>query len=69
MQGQFKSSAERDVRSLKEAVEQYRDQLERLEMQKKLLLNQVGCLTWPARCEEGGGVNPKPPNPRTRWGA
>ena len=65
MQGQFKSSAERDVRSLKEAVEQYRDQLERLEMQKKLLLNQVGCLTWPLRGEKGGGstLNPKPSNP------
>eukprot|EP00798_Chlamydomonas_sp_ICE-L_P005584 gene5584-4219_t len=34
-------SAEQDVLSLKEAVEQYKEQTERLETQKKILLNQV----------------------------
>lgn len=41
MQSAFKASAEQDVSSLKEALDQYKEQIERLEVQKKLLLNQV----------------------------
>jgi hypothetical protein len=44
MQAAFKSSVEKDVCCLREVLAQYKEHNERLEMQKKLLLNQVSRL-------------------------
>ncbi|KAK9830021.1 hypothetical protein WJX72_009242 [[Myrmecia] bisecta] len=41
MQAAFKEAVQRDVAGLKEALEQYREQVQRLECQKQLLLNQT----------------------------
>ena len=51
MQAAFKSSVEKDVCCLREVLAQYKEHNERLEMQKKLLLNQVrrlACGLWDA---------------------
>ncbi len=41
MQAAFKQSVQRDVEGLKEALEHFREQVQRLDCQKQLLLNQV----------------------------
>lgn len=41
MQVAFKSSAEHDVAQLSEALSEYKDAMEKLELQKKMLLSQV----------------------------
>ena len=47
MQAVFAEKAEKDLATVREALEQYREQAERLEVQKRLLLHQV--------CRGGGG--------------
>lgn len=42
MQAAFKSAVARDVGRLQEAVQNYREQVARLECQKQLLVKQVG---------------------------
>jgi hypothetical protein len=42
LQSEFKEAVERDVTQLKEALQKYEDQAQRLECQKQLLLKQVG---------------------------
>lgn len=41
MQEAWRESVEKDVSCLREVLSQYKEQVERLEMQKKLLLSQV----------------------------
>jgi hypothetical protein len=41
MQEAWRESVEKDVSCLREVLAQYKEQAERLEMQKKLLLSQV----------------------------
>jgi hypothetical protein len=49
VQAEFRASAAADVAALKEALEAYKDQNDRLEVQKKLLLQQVRLAsTWAA---------------------
>jgi hypothetical protein len=45
MQEAWRESVEKDVSCLREVLAQYKEQAERLEMQKKLLLSQVGGYT------------------------
>jgi uncharacterized protein (UPF0335 family) len=42
MQDAWRESVEKDVDCLREVLAQYKERVERLEMQKKLLLSQVG---------------------------
>jgi hypothetical protein len=51
MQEAWRESVEKDVSCLREVLAQYKEQAERLEMQKKLLLSQVGDrkLCWDCR--------------------
>jgi hypothetical protein len=42
LQEAFRSSVEKDVSCLREVLVQYKEHIERLEIQKKVLLNQVG---------------------------
>lgn len=51
MQEAWRESVEKDVICLREVLGQYKEQAERLEMQKKLLLSQVG--DWPHQCFGG----------------
>jgi hypothetical protein len=54
MQEAWRESVEKDVICLREVLGQYKERLERLEMQKKLLLSQVRTN---AICKAAGGQN------------
>lgn len=50
LHAEFTASAQREVSQLGQALEQMREHQERLELQKRLLLNQVGGLWWGTCC-------------------